>query len=118
MPDITASGQSNIVTWKVISIGTTIVVAVFLILWFARTAAAERGGGLQAVGGAILEHNEPGRVMPRQVCADAYADFFVLYGRGALTHASPALHQQPFGTCAALSNLAARWRGQTVQTGT
>src|SRR5689334_11974494 len=42
MPDITASEQSNIVTWKVISIGTALVVAVFLVLWFARTAAGER----------------------------------------------------------------------------
>lgn len=41
MPDISAPDQSNIVTWKVISIGTAIVVAVFLILWFARTAAGE-----------------------------------------------------------------------------
>jgi hypothetical protein len=41
MPDITASDQSNIVTWKVISIGTAIVVAVFLVLWFARSAGGE-----------------------------------------------------------------------------
>jgi hypothetical protein len=39
MPDITASDQNHIVTWKVISIGTAVVVAVFLILWFARTAS-------------------------------------------------------------------------------
>ena len=37
MPDISATEQpeqSNIVTWKVISIGTAIVLAVFLVLWF------------------------------------------------------------------------------------
>lgn len=36
MPDISATehtDQSNIVTWKVISIGTVIVVTVFLVLW-------------------------------------------------------------------------------------
>jgi hypothetical protein len=36
MPDISAtehSEQSNIVTWKVISIGTAIVLVVFLFLW-------------------------------------------------------------------------------------
>ena len=36
MPDISATdrtGQSNVVTWKVISIGTAVVLAVFLVLW-------------------------------------------------------------------------------------
>lgn len=36
MPDISAteqSEQSNIVTWKVISTGTAIVLVVFLFLW-------------------------------------------------------------------------------------
>jgi hypothetical protein len=36
MPDISAAdqpGQSNIVTWKVISIGTVIVTVAFLVLW-------------------------------------------------------------------------------------
>jgi hypothetical protein len=36
MPDISATGQpeqSNIVTWTVISIGTAIVLVVFLVLW-------------------------------------------------------------------------------------
>lgn len=36
MPDISATdqtGQSSIVTWKVISIGTVIVTVVFLVLW-------------------------------------------------------------------------------------
>jgi len=36
MPDISATGQpeqSNIVTWKVISIGTAVVLVVFLVLW-------------------------------------------------------------------------------------
>jgi hypothetical protein len=36
MPDISATEhpeQSNIVTWKVISIGTAIVLVVFLFLW-------------------------------------------------------------------------------------
>ena len=36
MPDISATeqtGQSHIVTWKVISIGTAIVTVVFLFLW-------------------------------------------------------------------------------------
>jgi hypothetical protein len=36
MPDISATGYtepSNIVTWKVISIGTVIVLVVFLVLW-------------------------------------------------------------------------------------
>ena len=36
MPDISATRQpeqSNIVTWKVISIGTAIVLVVFLVLW-------------------------------------------------------------------------------------
>jgi hypothetical protein len=36
MPDISATEQaeqSNIVTWKVISIGTAIVLVVFLLLW-------------------------------------------------------------------------------------
>lgn len=36
MPDISAteqSEQSSIVTWRVISIGTAIVLVVFLVLW-------------------------------------------------------------------------------------
>jgi hypothetical protein len=36
MPDISATGQreqSNVVTWKVISIGTAVVLVVFLFLW-------------------------------------------------------------------------------------
>ena len=36
MPDTSAAGQpeqSSIVTWKVISIGTAIVLVVFLVLW-------------------------------------------------------------------------------------
>ena len=43
MPDISATEQqTNIVTWKVISIGTAVVLAVFLVLWLARTAEGER----------------------------------------------------------------------------
>jgi hypothetical protein len=42
MPDITASRQSNIVTWKVISAGTAVVLAVFVVLWLARAASGER----------------------------------------------------------------------------
>jgi hypothetical protein len=34
MPDISAAEQTeHIVTWKVISIGTAIVLVVFLVLW-------------------------------------------------------------------------------------
>ena len=45
MPDISATEhneQTNIVTWKVISTGTAVVLAVFLVLWLARTAEGER----------------------------------------------------------------------------
>jgi hypothetical protein len=37
MPELSATdhtGQTNIVTWKVISIGTAIVLVAFLFLWF------------------------------------------------------------------------------------
>lgn len=43
MPSIGTPEQSNVVTWKVISTGTAIVVAIFVIFWLARTAASERG---------------------------------------------------------------------------
>ncbi|HZP70810.1 MAG TPA: hypothetical protein VFB29_12770 [Pseudolabrys sp.] len=42
MPTISTPEQSNIITWKVISTGTAIVVALFVIFWLARTAASER----------------------------------------------------------------------------
>ena len=42
MPSIGTPEQSNVVTWRVISTGTAIVVAIFVIFWLARTAASER----------------------------------------------------------------------------
>jgi hypothetical protein len=42
MPSISAPEQSNIVTWRVISTGAAIVVAVIVLFWLARTAASER----------------------------------------------------------------------------
>jgi hypothetical protein len=42
MPSISTPEQSNIVTWRVISTGTAIVVAAIVLFWLARTAASER----------------------------------------------------------------------------
>ena len=42
MPSILTPEQSNIVTWKVISTGTAIVIATFVLFWLARSAASER----------------------------------------------------------------------------
>lgn len=42
MPSMSTSREGSIITWKLISTGTAIVLAAVFILWLARTAAGER----------------------------------------------------------------------------